>query len=160
MSRAAGSRRPCGAAPQRSGHTVACSDAATAKKPGSRTQEEAHQVRSIIPVLLHSVSPSLCTRARSAPSLSLSPGQEAQLRLIGRLMGQPTHPTTRQLLSDTFGVAIPHSVSYQKRRRLPQGGHLAAGTTIAPLTTLPQAHRRDALVRIRTITLVYKCMYN
>ena len=85
-------------------------------------------------------------RAKTSLSSSLSPGQEVQLRLIGQLLNQPTHPTTRRLLHDAYKVEAPQ----QGRRRRSAGrvhGQRAVGTTVAPLTRLPQANRRDALVR-------------
>ena len=93
-------------------------------------------------------------RAKTSLSSSLSPGQEVQLRLIGQLLNQPTHPTTRRLLHDAYKVEAPQ----QGRRRRSAGrvhGQRAVGTTVAPLTRLPRANRRDALVRCsHIITLI------
>ena len=77
-----------------------------------------------------------------------SPGQNIQLQYISKLLSQPTHPCTRQILNDAFGIPctlkLPptqykplHTTCKQK---------LASGTTIKQLTSLPLINKRNPTV--------------
>ncbi len=73
------------------------------------------------------------------------PGENTQLSFIGKLLAQPTHHTTRQLLHDTYGVHVSKRESPQKDRKKINKS-VISGTTVSPLSVLPQRNRRDAAV--------------
>ena len=78
-----------------------------------------------------------------------SPGQEVQLKFMNKLLSQPNHPTTRQLLHDTYG--IPESMGHTHRTRRKKRQERVSGCTVGPLTRLPMNNRRDAVVCVCTI---------
>lgn len=73
-----------------------------------------------------------------------SPGQEVQVKYMSKLLSQPTHPTTRQILHDTYG--IPESIGHTHRTRRKKRQERVSGCTVGPLTRLPMNNRRDALL--------------
>lgn len=86
-------------------------------------------------------------RALSTPNpipLVTSPGQEAQLQYMSKLLAQPTHPSTRQILNDAFG--IPYSVHHSPRKGRQLRKRAMSGGTVNHLTVLPLINRRSALV--------------
>lgn len=85
---------------------------------------------------------------RSTATTQVSPGENTQLMFISKLLTQPNHPTTRQLLHDTYGIQVP--TDPVRRKDKTRKGDLVSGTTVAHLDPLPIRNRREATVSAGT----------
>ena len=63
---------------------------------------------------------------------------------MSRLLSQPSHPITRDVLTQQYHLPGPPPPGLRDAKVPP--GLIATGTTIDPLTVLPKANRRDAQV--------------
>lgn len=63
---------------------------------------------------------------------------------MSKLLAQPTHPSTRQILNDAFG--IPYSAHHSPRKGRQLRKRIMSGGTVNHLTVLPLINRRSALV--------------
>ena len=81
-----------------------------------------------------------------------SPGQEAQLLYISKLLSQPTHPATRQVLSDAFGIPLSgKEIETQRSKKQDIHKRLMPSRTVPQRTALPLINRRNTVVSL--------CMY-
>lgn len=71
-----------------------------------------------------------------------APGQQARDLRNLKILSNPSHPAARDILSDRYGVALPHIVD--KRDQPAQvPGKVFLGSTVDPLNTLPKANKVD-----------------
>ena len=82
----------------------------------------------------------MCLKTRY---LSLTPGEQCRIGHRAELMSRPTHPVTRQMLSQLFSLS---SGATPERSKVISMGRVFRGQTIFPLSVLPLSHRRNALV--------------
>ena len=74
---------------------------------------------------------------------------------MSKLLAQPTHPSTRQILNDAFG--IPYSVHHSPRKGRRLRKRVMSGGTVNHLTVLPLINRRSALVSTTAQKFIYNC---
>ena len=90
-------------------------------------------------------------------TVGLSPGQQAQVDHMSRLVSSPSHPVTKHLLIDHYNLPTP-SVMNRGRESKPLTGQIVTGSTVDALTALPRLNRRDAQVQNFIVHVHVRCV--
>jgi hypothetical protein len=90
-----------------------------------------------------------------------SPGQDAQLQYVRKLLAQPFHPSTRHILNDAFGIPYMASNIVEKSPRK-EKQHVILGSTIQhqSISPLPLINRREGGSVIAIVLLAVHIQWN